>query len=113
MKKNVAEKVCLTTEDSPAPQSFISAYLVEQPESLFFYNLDYFRQHQTAPSNHKSSVPGPGYLQSSRHLNRITVKRENFISNLGKCCAMQERKGELSDFCKENVCTGSPPSATL
>lgn len=43
-----SEEVCLRSDDSPAPQGFISAFLVDKPENLFFINQDYMLQYHKA-----------------------------------------------------------------
>ena len=51
MEKNAwteSEEVCLRIDDSPAPQGFISAFLVDKPENLFFINQDYMLQYHKA-----------------------------------------------------------------
>ena len=54
----VAEEVCLRIDDSPVPQGYISAILVDRPENQFFYNREYLG----VTNNQKSSVPGHGYF---------------------------------------------------
>lgn len=58
----VAEEVCLRIDDSPAPQGYVSAFLVDRPESHFFYNREYLKEYLGVTNNQKYSVPGHGYF---------------------------------------------------
>ena len=83
----VAEEVCLRIDDSPVPQGYISAFLVDRPENQFFYNRDYLG----VTNNQKSSVPGHGYFFSSQNnLRASLVGKESHIWSISECRVKSE-----------------------
>ena len=83
----MSDEVYLRIDGSPAPQGFISAFLVDKPEKLFFINQDYMLQYHQASDANKSSIPGHGYF----------VKLELFENNHGEM-------GELYIEYRKNTC---------
>lgn len=83
MEKNVwavADEVCFRIHDSPAPRGYVSAFLVERPENLFFYNRNYLKEYLGANNNQKNSVPGHGHFSKLEQFESIHCeKRELYM----------------------------------
>lgn len=114
MEKNawaVSEEVYLRIDDSPAPQGFISAFLVDKPENLFFINQDLMLQYHHTSETNKSSVPGHGYFAKLESFeNNHCEKGELYMEYRKMAC--KEKVGELCDFCKENDFVSSEAKPT-
>ena len=114
MDKNawaVSDEVCLRIDDSPAPQGFKSAFLVDKPENIFFINQDYMLQYHQASDANKSSIPGHGYfVKLELFENNHCEMGELYIEYRKNAC--KEKSGELCDFCKENEVISFEPKPT-
>ena len=99
---SVAEEEGLQIDDSPAPQGYVSAFLV--PENQFFYNREYLKEYLGVTNNQKSSVPGHGYFSKLESLH--CEKGELHMEYRRMWC--QERNGQLCKFYEKNETTSSP-----
>ena len=95
----VSEEVCLRIDDSLSLEGFISAFLVDKSENLFFINQDYMLQYRQVSDANKSSIPGRGYFAKLELFeNNHCEKGELCIEYRKNAC--KEKSGELCDFCK-------------
>ena len=99
----VAEEVCLRIDDSPVPQGYISAILVDRPENQFFYNREYLG----VTNNQKSSVPGHEFFFKLKQFESLHCgKGEPYMEYKRMSC--QELNGKLCKFCEKDETTSAP-----
>ena len=108
----VAEEVCLRIDHSPAPQEYISGFLVARLENQFFFNREYLKEYLGVTNNQKSSVLGIGYFSKLEQFESLHCEKGELYIEYRRMSS-QERNGDLCKFCEKDETTSAIPVVFL